>query len=112
MLPLGYKAKEREWGIWWDRENKKQYYLLLLVIVIIYFICSILLESFVQPLAIIGMIPISFIGVFLTFYLFDFNFDQGGFASFILLCGIVVNSGLYIINDYNNFCRLNTSRYC
>jgi multidrug efflux pump subunit AcrB len=51
------------------------------------------------------MIPVSFIGVFLTFYLFDFNFDQGGFASFILLCGIVVNAGLYIINDYNNFCR-------
>ena len=51
------------------------------------------------------MIPVSFIGVFLTFYLFDFNFDQGGFASFILLSGIVVNAGLYIINDYNNFRR-------
>lgn len=49
------------------------------------------------------MIPISFIGVFLTFYVFDFNFDQGGYASFILLCGISVNSALYIINDFNNF---------
>jgi multidrug efflux pump subunit AcrB len=48
------------------------------------------------------MIPISFIGVFLTFYIFDFNFDQGGYASFILLCGISVNAALYIINDYNN----------
>ena len=64
-------------------------------------LCSIILESLSQPLAIIAMIPISFIGVFLTFYLLDINFDQGGFASFILLCGIVVNSGLYIINDYN-----------
>jgi multidrug efflux pump subunit AcrB len=90
----------------WYTGDKKQYYLLFLVILVIYFICSILLESFVQPLAIIGMIPISFIGVFLTFYLFDFNFDQGGFASFILLSGIVVNSGLYIINDYNNFRRV------
>jgi multidrug efflux pump subunit AcrB len=51
------------------------------------------------------MIPISFIGVFLTFYLFDFNFDQGGYASFILLCGISVNAALYIINDFNNFKR-------
>ncbi len=108
LLPLGYKAEIQGWGGWYTRD-KKQYYLLFLVILIIYFICSILLESFVQPLAIIGMIPVSFIGVFLTFYLFDFNFDQGGFASFILLSGIVVNSGLYIINDYNNFCRTENS---
>lgn len=102
-LPLGYSVRSHtpNWG--WDRKDKKQYFLLLLVILVIYFICSILLESILQPLAIILMIPVSFIGVFLTFYLFDFNFDQGGFASFILLCGIVVNAGLYIINDYNNF---------
>jgi len=43
-----------------------------------------------------------FIGVFLTFYLFGFNFDQGGYASFVLLSGVSVNSALYIINDFNN----------
>ena len=32
----------------------------------------------VQPLAIIFVIPISYIGVFLTFYWFKLNFDQGG----------------------------------
>lgn len=104
ILPLGYSVRQNQWG-GWDKKDKKQYFLILLVIVIIYFICTILLESLLQPLAVIFMIPVSFIGVFLTFYLFDFNFDQGGFASFILLCGIVVNAGLYIINDYNNFCR-------
>jgi multidrug efflux pump subunit AcrB len=104
ILPLGYSIRQMTWG-GWDKRDKKQYFLILIVILIIYFICSILLESLLQPLAIIFMIPVSFIGVFLTFYLFDFNFDQGGFASFILLCGIVVNAGLYIINDYNNFCR-------
>lgn len=105
ILPLGYSVRPYNWQWGWDRTDKKQYLLILLVIVIIYFICSILLESFRQPFTIIFMIPVSFIGVFLTFYLFDFNFDQGGFASFILLSGIVVNAGLYIINDYNNFCR-------
>ena len=104
ILPLGYSIRQNQWG-GWDKKDKNQYFLILLVIVIIYFICAILLESLLQPFAIIFMIPISFIGVFLTFYLFDFNFDQGGFASFILLCGIVVNAGLYIINDYNNFSR-------
>ena len=47
------------------------------------------------------MIPVSFIGVFLTFYWFKLNFDQGGFASFILLSGITVNASIYILNDYN-----------
>jgi multidrug efflux pump subunit AcrB len=75
----------------------------LLVIAIIYFICTILLESLLQPLAIIALIPVSFTGLFMTFYLFEINFDQGGFAAFILLCGISVNAGLFIVNDYNNF---------
>ncbi|MGV8096448.1 MAG: efflux RND transporter permease subunit [Mangrovibacterium sp.] len=105
ILPLGYSVKQASWWWGWDRTDKKQYLLILVVVVIIYFICSILLESFRQPFTIIFMIPVSFIGVFLTFYLFDFNFDQGGFASFILLSGLAVNAGLYIINDYNHFCR-------
>lgn len=103
LLPLGFTVSDgRGFSSQWNKKSKKQYYLIILVIVIIFVICSILLESLSQPLAIISMIPISFIGVFLTFYFFDINFDQGGFASFILLSGLVVNAGLYIINDFNN----------
>nr|HPR33280.1 efflux RND transporter permease subunit [Prolixibacteraceae bacterium] len=105
VLPLGYRVVEENFSWMWNQKDKTPYFLILLVIVIIYFICSILLESLSQPLAIIGMIPVSFIGIFLTFYLFDINFDQGGFASFILLCGISVNSGLYILNDYNQMLK-------
>lgn len=101
QLPIGYRVLEQSYNRW-DKKDSKQYYYLFVVIFIIFFICSILLESLKQPFAIISMIPLSFIGVFLTFYLFEFNFDQGGYASFILLCGISVNSALFIINDYNN----------
>ncbi|MEN7549817.1 efflux RND transporter permease subunit [Rapidithrix thailandica] len=104
ILPLGYQANARGWG-GWQKDSKSQYYLLFIVILVIYFICAIVLESLLQPLAVISLIPISFIGVFLTFYLFDFNFDQGGYASFILLSGIVVNTALYIINDFNSYCK-------
>ena len=104
-LPLGYKAQKPESFYYWYTKDKKQYWLLLLIIVIIYFITSVLFESLLKPLAVISLIPISFIGVFLTFYLFGFNFDQGGFASFILLSGLVVNSAIYIINDFNNLVR-------
>lgn len=111
QLPLGFKVSDgRNYSSWWNKKDKKQYYLIILVMVIIFVICSILLESLTQPLAIISMIPISFIGVFLTLYLFDINFDQGGFASFILLSGLVVNAGLYIINDFNNLRKQYPSR--
>jgi len=109
QLPLGYTVYENRWS-GWDKKDKQQYLLIFLVIAIIFLICSILLESIWQPLAILVLIPISFIGVFLTFYLFDFNFDQGGFAAFILLCGISVNSGLYIINDYNHLLKVKIKR--
>ena len=100
-LPMGYTAQsERDsWG--WGKKDNKQYLLLLVVIAIIFFTTSILFNSLKQPLAIIFIIPVSYIGVFLTFYWFKLNFDQGGFASFVLLCGITVNASIYILNEYN-----------
>ncbi|MDR0748292.1 MAG: efflux RND transporter permease subunit [Tannerellaceae bacterium] len=101
QAPMGYSAKA-ESSYWaWDKKDNKQYLLLLLIIVIIFFTGSILFNSLKQPLAVIFVIPISYIGVFLTFYWFRLNFDQGGFASFVLLCGVTVNASIYILNEYN-----------
>lgn len=99
ILPLGYSAKTEDWS--WNKQAGTSYWLLLLVIAIIFFTTSILFNSLSQPLAIIFTIPISFIGVFLMFYFTRINFDQGGFASFILLCGITVNASIYVLNEYN-----------
>ncbi|MEA4936475.1 MAG: efflux RND transporter permease subunit [Paludibacter sp.] len=105
-LPIGYTVKSDEnqgWG--WGKEENKQYWLLGIVAVIIYFCSSILFNSLRQPLHIIFIIPLSFIGIFLTFYWFKLNFDQGGFAAFILLSGLTVNTNIYIINEYNNILK-------
>ena len=101
ILPVGYKAESASLGF--SDESKKQYAsLILLVIAIIYVTCSMIFESLRMPFAVILMIPVSFIGVFLTFGLSDFVFDQGGFAAFVMLSGIVVNAGIYIVNEYIN----------
>ena len=101
LLPLGYTAQTGSYSYSWD-QKKTSYYLIFLVILIIYFICAILLESFKQPFVVISLIPFSFIGVFLTFHVFKITADEGVFAAMILLCGIVVNATLYILNDYNS----------
>ncbi len=105
ILPLGYSAESDGQQWWWGKQDNKQYWLLALVIAIIFVVSCILFNSLKQPLAIIFVIPISFIGVFMTFYWFRLNFDQGGFASFILLCGITVNASIYILNEYNSIRR-------
>ncbi len=106
-LPLGYSATP-DAGIYrffMTPEDKSHYWLLGLIIVIIYFICAVLFESMLQPLAVILAIPVSYIGLFLTFWLFRLNFDYGGFAAMVILSGITVNAAIYILNDYNNLVR-------
>lgn len=102
LLPMGYTAESDSQSWSWGKKDNKQYLLLLVVIAIIFFTTSILFNSLKQPLAIIFVISVSYIGVFLTFYWFRLNFDQGGFASFVLLCGITVNASIYILNEYNS----------
>jgi multidrug efflux pump subunit AcrB len=105
LLPMGYSIDKEQQSWWWGKENTKQYMLLFVIFLIIYFMCSILFNSLKQPFLVIFVIPISFIGIFLTFYLFNLRFDQGGFASFILLCGLAVNTNIYILNEYNNILK-------
>jgi len=101
ILPLGYRAEAVGGWNWWKKE-KKQYWMILLILIVMYIVFAILFESLWQPLAVISLVPFGFIGLFLTFYLFKLNFDQGGFAALVLLCGLTVNAAIYIINDYNN----------
>ena len=106
ILPLGYSIENgMQNQISWGQKNNKQYWSMILIIIIIYFTTSILFNSLKQPFTIIFIIPISFIGIFLTFYWFRLNFDQGGFAAFIILCGLTVNASIYILNEYNNILK-------
>lgn len=101
-LPLGYTFDYTDQN-WYNnpKDTTNYFYLLLLIVGIIYLICAVLFESLTQPFIILSIIPISFIGVFLIFYVFEFNFDQGGMASFILLSGITVNASIFIVNGFN-----------
>lgn len=101
MLPAGYSAEsdERSWK--WNDKDYSRYWLLAVVALIIFFLSSVLFNSLLRPLAIVAVIPMSYVGIFLTFWFFDLKFDQGGFASFILLSGITVNAAIYLINEYD-----------
>lgn len=99
-FPVGFRCKNRTWGAYEDEGT--QYWLIGLVAVIIFFIISILFESLMQALAVVLLIPVSFIGLFLTYYVTGVPFGTGGFAAMVLLAGLTVNAGIYIICQNNN----------
>lgn len=111
QMPIGFTASVLDDNrFMWGQQDKKQYWLLLLIVVMIFFICAVLFESLLQPFAVILTIPVGYIGIFLTFYLFGLNFDQGGFAALVMLSGITVNAAIYILNDFNNLRKQNAGR--
>ncbi|MFD2937762.1 efflux RND transporter permease subunit [Spirosoma flavum] len=99
-MPLGYTAKAMD-RFWFGQNARAPYELIGLVLLLIYLICAIIFESLWQPLALISLIPLSYVGVFLAFYWTDSNFDQGGYASFVLLAGNVVCAGIFVVVEMN-----------
>lgn len=100
VLPVGYKAYSS--GMWnLDRNDTiRTASLMGLVVLIIFFITGIMFESLKIPFAVIGLIPASFSGLFLTFALFRIPFDMGGMASMVMLSGLAVNAAFYMLNEY------------
>ena len=99
VLLLGFRASDDRGG-WYYDQKEKYAWLILLVIALIFVICAVYFNSLRLPLAIILMIPLSFVGLFLAFGLSDFTFDKGGFAAFVMLSGITVNAGIYLVSEW------------
>ncbi|MFT7121479.1 MAG: multidrug efflux pump subunit AcrB [Neolewinella sp.] len=98
-LPLGFTAERRSYRR--DSEAKRLSLLMGLAVVLIFFICALLFESLRQALNIVLLIPVSCIGIFLTFYWFNVRLDQGGYTSFLLVTGLAVNGLILIVNEFN-----------
>lgn len=100
-MSMGYKATRPGGGGGGGGINTKLK-LILVIMALIYMICAIIFESLRFPLLIILMIPISFIGLFMVFSFRWSYFDQGGFAALVMLSGLTVNAGIYIISEYES----------
>ena len=107
-LPLGFTAERRTLSR--NAQAREMSYLIGLAVVLIFFICALLFESLRQAFSIVMLIPVSCIGIFLTFYWFNVRLDQGGYTSFLLVSGLAVNGLILIVNEYN-YLRKNYGEY-
>ena len=103
-IPIGFKIIEQKELYELEKNNNENLFLLILIlsIVAIYFICSILFQSYYQPFIILITILVNFIGVFLSYYLFDISYNNGTILSFFLLTAISSYYSSLIVNRFND----------
>lgn len=99
-LPPGYVIDTKQQGFFmFSEKNTEDFiYAALLSVLIVFIVCAALYESFSKPFLIILAVPMAMAGVFLSFYFFDANFGRGGYASILLLGGIVVNNSIVLVD--------------
>ena len=73
----------------------------LIAIILTYMLLAAVLESFTQPLIILGTIPLAMIGVFAALFISNTSIGITAMMAIIMLVGIVVNNAILII-DYAN----------
>jgi HAE1 family hydrophobic/amphiphilic exporter-1 len=100
-LPPGYRTVFR--GDVQNLEETKGFVLeaMLLAVVFIYLILASLFGSFVQPLAIMLALPLSFIGVALALLLTRGNLNVYTMIGIVMLMGLVTKNGILLVDFAN-----------
>ncbi|MBI9072430.1 MAG: efflux RND transporter permease subunit [Melioribacteraceae bacterium] len=73
----------------------------IIAILLTFMLLAAILESFSQPLMILGTIPLAMIGVFIALYTSGLSMGVPAMMGVIMLIGIVVNNGILLL-DYTN----------
>ena len=79
-----------------------------LAVVFIYLIMVAQFQSLKSPFIVMFTIPLAFTGGFLGLFITGFNISIVSLVGFIMLCGVIVNNGIVLV-DYINQLRLDGS---
>jgi HAE1 family hydrophobic/amphiphilic exporter-1 len=101
ILPTGYAWQLGRSYRRFVQAQQESTFTLSLAIVLVYIIMAALFESFVLPLAIMLTVPFALSGVVGIFVLTGSRFNQMAVLGMLILCGLVVNSGIILVAAAN-----------
>ena len=85
-------------------EESQSYFAILFALVLIYILLASLFESFIHPFTILLSVPFAIIGVALIFIATNINLGTIAYIGVIIVCGLVVNNSIILV-DYINLLR-------
>jgi hydrophobic/amphiphilic exporter-1 (mainly G- bacteria), HAE1 family len=105
-LPAGYRFESQQgWFLLAVSKQKSLLIIALFALLIVFMVTASLYESLRTPMVVILAVPFSLIGLFLAFYLTGTPFGRGGYASVILLIGIVVSNSIVLADHISERVR-------
>ena len=78
---------------------------IILALILVYIVMASLFESFVHPFTILLTVPFAIIGVLVMFWATNTNLTNMAYLGIIVVCGLVVNNGIILIDAINKFRR-------
>lgn len=106
LLPPGYSLEGRQEWRWADDEKVQIRAVLAFAIILVFMVTAALFESIRLPLCILITVPMALIGVFITFYLVGATFTREAYIGVIMMCGIVVNNSILLVDHINQLRRI------
>ena len=109
-LPPGYSWDlGRNWFLM-EQQQSESMFATILALILIYIVMASLFESFIHPFTIIFTVPFALIGVLVMFWITDTSLDMMAWLGIIVVCGLVVNNGIILIDAINKLRRRGFSR--
>jgi HAE1 family hydrophobic/amphiphilic exporter-1 len=109
-LPPGYSwGLGRNWMLMREMETESNF-AIILALILVYIVMASLFESFIHPFTILLTVPFAIIGVLMMFWATNTNLTNMAYLGIIVVCGLVVNNGIILIDAINKFRRQGMSR--
>jgi HAE1 family hydrophobic/amphiphilic exporter-1 len=104
-LPPGYNwGLGRNWMLMREMESESNF-AIVLALILIYIVMASLFESFIHPFTILFTVPFALIGVLIMFWATNTNLTNMAYLGIIVVCGLVVNNGIILIDAINKLRR-------
>ncbi|MFZ1289524.1 MAG: efflux RND transporter permease subunit, partial [Melioribacteraceae bacterium] len=104
-LPNGYSVKWAGAAEMMGQAIMDMGFAFMLAFILTFMLLAAILESFSQPLMILGTIPLALIGVFIAMYVSGLNLSVMAMLAIVMLIGIVVNNAILILDYTNSFIK-------
>ena len=109
-MPPGYSwGLGRNWMLMRQTESESNFGIIM-ALILVYIVMASLFESVIHPFTIIFTVPFALIGVLFMFWVTNTNLTSMAYLGIIVVCGLVVNNGIILIDAINKLRRSGVSR--